>query len=232
MHAVVRAVHDDRVVGDFQFVEQVEQLADVLVVVDHRVVVRRLPAPGLADAPSLGVRAEVHVRRVHPGEEGLAALVLARDEVRGGLDEVVVARLHPLAGQWSGVLDGLLADPSPPWVLGLVVLPRRTAVEHAAGAEALPELRESVLARVVGILGVLLGVEVVEVAEELVEAVRRGQVRVEVSEVVLAELAGGVAVVFQQVGDRRILGLQPDRRSRDADLAQPGAEHALAGDER
>ena len=54
VRAVVGAVDDDRVVGDAQLVEQVEQLADVLVVVDHRVVVRRLPAPGLADA--LGLR--------------------------------------------------------------------------------------------------------------------------------------------------------------------------------
>ena len=48
MRPVVGAVHDDRVVGDADVVEQLEHLADALVVVDHRVVVRRLPAPGLA----------------------------------------------------------------------------------------------------------------------------------------------------------------------------------------
>ena len=42
-------------------------------------------------------------------------------------------------------------------------------------------------------LGLLLGVEVVEVAEELIEAVHGGQKLVLVAEVVLAELAGGVA---------------------------------------
>ena len=47
---------------------------------------------------------------------------------------------------------------------------------------------ETDLVRVVGILGVLLGVQVVEVPEELVEAVHRRQERVPVAEVVLAEL--------------------------------------------
>ena len=84
VRAVVGAVHDDRVVGDPELVEQIEQLADVLVVVDHRVVVRRLPAAGLPEALGLRVRAEVHVRRVDPAEERLAPLVLALDEVRGG----------------------------------------------------------------------------------------------------------------------------------------------------
>ena len=69
---VVGAVHDERVVGDAELVEQVEQLADVLVVVDHRVVIRRLPAPRLAEALRLGVRPQVHVRGVHPAEERLA----------------------------------------------------------------------------------------------------------------------------------------------------------------
>ena len=54
-------------------------------------------------------------------------------------------------------------------------------------------LRELVGVRVVELLGLLFGVEVVQVAEELVEAVHGRQVLVLVAEVVLAELAGGVA---------------------------------------
>ena len=46
---VVGAVDDDGVLGDAEFVEAVEQLTDVAVVVDHRVVVARLPKPGLPD---------------------------------------------------------------------------------------------------------------------------------------------------------------------------------------
>ena len=65
------------------------------------------------------------------------------------------------------------------------------AVEDAARAELLLERR---VLRVVLVLRLLLGVEVVEVAEELVEAVHGGQELVAVAEVVLAELAGGVAL--------------------------------------
>jgi hypothetical protein len=61
-------------------------------------------------------------------------------------------------------------------------------VQDAAGPVVLLELR------VLGIevaLGLLLGVEVVEIAEELVEPVVGRQVLVPVAEVVLAELSRG-----------------------------------------
>ena len=67
-----------------ELVEIVEHLADVLVVVDHRVVIGRLPASRLAEALGLGVRVEMHVRRVEPDEERLAGVVLALDEILGG----------------------------------------------------------------------------------------------------------------------------------------------------
>ena len=54
-------------------------------------------------------------------------------------------------------------------------------------------------------LRLLLRVQVVEVAEELVEAVARGQHFVAVAEVVLAELAGHVTLRFEQRGDGRVL---------------------------
>ena len=41
-------------------------------------------------------------------------------------------------------------------------------------------------------LGLILGIEVVKIAEELVEAVNRGQKLVAVAEMVLAELSGRV----------------------------------------
>ena len=232
VRAVVRAVHDERVVGDAQLVEQVEQLPDVLVVVDHRVVVRGLPGPGLPEALRLGVRTQVHVGGVHPAEERRAGLVLAADPVLGGGDEVVVAGLHPLLGQRPGVLDPLLADPAPARVLGVVVLLGGPAVQDTARPEPIPEVRELLLVRIVRQLRLLLGVEVVEVAEELVEAVHRREEPVPVAEMVLAELAGRVALVLQQVRDRRVLGLQPERRARHPHLGQAGPVAALSGDER
>ena len=82
-------------------------------------------------------------------------------------------------------------------------------VDDAAGAEPLPEVREVLGRGVVVELGLLLGVEVVQVAEELVEAVGGRQVLVPVTEVVLAELAGGVTVRLERGGDRRVPGWSP-----------------------
>ena len=113
-----------------------------------------------------------------------------------------------------GVLDPLLADAARTRLLRRVVLVGRPGVDDAARPEALAEVREVVRRRVVRELGLLLGVEVVEVAEELVEAVHGRQELVQVAEVVLAELPGRVAERLQQLGDRRVLGLQADRPSR------------------
>ena len=110
---VVGRVHDEGVVGDAELVEIVEHLADILVVIDHRVVIGRLPAARLAEALRLGVGEQVHVGGVEPHEERLAGVVLALDEVLGGGDELVVAGLHALLGQRAGVLDLLLADAAP-----------------------------------------------------------------------------------------------------------------------
>ena len=71
----------------------------------------------------------------------------------------------------------------------------------------------------------------VEVAEELVEAVHRRQELVAVAEVVLAELAGRIALRLQDVGDGRVLLRQAFRRAGQADLEQAGADRRLAGDE-
>jgi hypothetical protein len=66
-------------------------------------------------------------------------------------------------------------------------------VNDSPRTEPLLELREVLLGRIVRHLRLFFGVEVVEIAEELVEAVRGGQVLVEITEVVLPELPGRVA---------------------------------------
>ena len=83
---------------------------------------------------------------------------------------------------------------------GRVVRVAGLASQHAARAELGPEVR---ILRIVGVLRLFLGVEVIEIAEELVEAVHRRQMFVAVAEMVLAELAGGVAEGLQDVRDAR-----------------------------
>jgi len=55
---------------------------------------------------------------------------------------------------------------------------------------------------VAGVRGILHRVEVIQVAEELVEAVDGGQELILVAKMVLTELAGGVALRFERGGDR------------------------------
>ena len=51
----------------------------------------------------------------------------------------------------------------------------------------------------------VLGIEVIEIAEELVEAMHRWQKLVAVAEMVLAELSGRVALRLEQIGNGRVL---------------------------
>ena len=60
---------DDRVVGDPQLVELVEDLADLLAEFDHRVVVLRLPQSGLPADLVADLSVGVHAGEVLPDEE-------------------------------------------------------------------------------------------------------------------------------------------------------------------
>ena len=98
VRTVVGTVHDDGVVGDAQLVDLVEHGADILVVVDHRVMVRALPASGLAQALGFGVGAEVHVGEVDPDEHRFPGLGLFFDEFGGTGGGIIIDSLHALFG--------------------------------------------------------------------------------------------------------------------------------------
>ena len=139
VRAVVGGILDDGVVGEAEVVDQLEQFADLHVVLDHAVAVFVLP--GDAAMFRLHVGAEVHARGVPPAEERLPGLGLPRDELLGGGDDFVINGLHALLGERAGVLDGLAA-----LAVGL-------ALEHAARAVFLPELR---VLRIVQVLRLLI----------------------------------------------------------------------------
>src|SRR5262245_15366130 len=105
-------------------------------------------------------------------------------------------------------------------------------MDHTSGAELLLEVRKIFFRRVIRLLWILFGVQVIEVAEELVEAVRGGQVFVEVAKMVLPKLAGRVSERFEQLRNRWVLRLQTDGRGRNPDLREPGPVATLSGDER
>ena len=122
----------------------------------------------------------------------------------------------------------------------LPTLPKRGSTVGSSLSEALQSstprgpnfARKRRVLRIVRQFRLFLGVQVVEIAVELVEAVHGRQELVAVAEMVLAELAGGIAERLEQLGDRRVFLLQPERGARQADLGQAGAQAGLAGDER
>src|SRR5262249_12109438 len=149
---------------------------------------------------------------VPPDEERLAGLVLLLHEGQSPRGDLLVDRLHPLPGERAGVLD----------------LPARDGMDHAPRAELLPELLPL---RIVDTLRLLLGVEMVEVAEELVETVGGREKFVAVAEMVLPELPRRVAQGLQQLSDRRVVRAQSDIGPGQAHFGQAGADRRLSRDE-
>jgi hypothetical protein len=112
------------------------------------------------------------------------------------------------------------------------ILPSPQTMDHPAWSESRPEVRELLLGRVVILLGLLLGIEVVEVSEELVEAVVGRKKLVPVAEVVLAELPGGVALLLQPCRDGWISRAQTEVSSGHTHLSQSSPIWILSTDER
>ena len=101
--------------------------------------------------------------------------------------------------------------------------------QDAARTETQPELR---ILRIIGVLRFVLGIQMVEIAEELVEAVNRRQKVIAIAKMVLTELSGNVALRLEQFGKCRVLVRQPFLCSRQADFEKPVRIGLLAGDER
>ena len=91
-------------------------------------------------------------------------------------------------------------------------------------------LRQKIL-RIIRVPRVLHRIEVIEIAPELIEPVDAWQELVLVSQVVLAELPGGVAQLLQRGRDRRRLRRNADLGAGLADRGHPGTDRQLAGDE-
>jgi len=160
--------------------------------------------PRLTVGFGLQVREDVHARGVPPHEEWLAILVRLVDEVQRLLHHLIVDRLHALACQRPGVLCSSVG----------------VTVNHAAWPEL---LHERGIARIVGVLRLLAGIQVIQRSKELVETMRGWKHRVAVTEVVLAELPRCVAACLQQRCDGWILGPHSLRGTRQADLCQTGS---------
>ncbi len=72
----------------------------------------------------------------------------------------------------------------------------------------------------------------IQVAEELIEAIDGWQCLVAVADVVLAELSGGIAQVLEQPANRGVELAHAHRRAGVSHFAEAGADNVLAGQER
>jgi hypothetical protein len=170
----------------------------------------------------------MHARRVEIAEPRRILLRLSIYEIEGRGKELLIDSLHSLFRERSCVLDGLLADFAELLVNCGVIDFGGFTLEHAARAKPLPEFR---VLRIVVVVGLLFGIQVIEIAEKFVETVHRRQVLVAVAEMVLAELACRVAKVLHEFADSRVFGFDAKHGARRADLGEPGADRRLAGNE-
>ena len=186
----------------------------------------------------------MHARGVVPDEERLVGLLGAIHEALGLLDQHFVEGLHVVFGvaallphlvirghilerlERAFVDDALLADLAPARHHRRIVGIGRVGMHQVARAVFV----DPVL-RIVEPVRIGHRVEVVEVTEEFVEAVHRRQIFVQVAEMVLAELAGGVAHRFEQKRRRHRLLRHADVGAGLADRGEPGAQRNLPGDE-
>ena len=141
----------------------------------------------------------MHAAGIEPDEERLAGgLGLFHNVFSHGNDLSIIEVFHPLLSERPGVFDLLLAHLAEARIHGGIISVGGERVYHATCAKlffvcfkaARIGLAESL---VVALFGLFLGVEVVQIAKELVEPVHGRQVFIAVSKMVFSKMAGGVS---------------------------------------
>src|SRR5262245_19396051 len=106
----------------------------------------------------------MHAAGIEPHEERFFVTVRSVDEVDRGLEELLVDRLHAFLCERSRVLASLLAPWTEAGIVAGSIRGSRDALKDAARTELSPEGR---VLRIVRVFGLVLGVQMVKVAEEL-----------------------------------------------------------------
>src|SRR5215469_388746 len=113
---------------------------------------------------------DVHASGVEPEEERFAVVLRLLDELHGVAEDFIVNRLHALRTEFPSVFDLLFADLSPTRLNRCVIHVRRPAMDHSTGSHRL-----SCCGRIVRMARVLHGIQMIEIAKELIEAMYRRQ---------------------------------------------------------
>src|SRR5579864_6233922 len=172
VRTVVRAVNDQSVVCNAEFVQQVQQFTHVLIMIDHCVVIWRLPTAGLSETLRLGMCPQVHVSKIHPAEKWRLFFGLFCNPLFRGCCELVIAGFHALLCKRARILNLLLSYTAPAWLNGRVVFICRKAMQHATWSEILAKVREVLGTGIIRQFRLFFGVEVIQIAEKFIEPVR------------------------------------------------------------
>src|SRR4029077_20441509 len=111
-------------------------------------------------------------------------------EINGGGGGFVIDCFHPRFRYRARSFGGLLTGFARTGVGGRTLRVSGLASEHAARTNRLLHSR---VPRIKPVLRILFGIEMVQVAKKLVEAMHGRQIFISVAEVILTELARGVA---------------------------------------
>src|SRR5206468_4735725 len=171
------------------------------------------------------MRYDVHARRVEPAEERLAVIFRFLDESQREVTDLVIYGFHPFWIKRAGVLDLLFAYLAPARHHCGVIRSGRPGMDHVAGADFIQQLL-----RVVGMRRVFHRVQVIEVAEEFVEAVDGRQEFIQIAEMVLAELSSLIALGFEGGSDRAGFSRYADLGPRLADRRHASANGQFTHD--
>src|SRR5262249_5137983 len=162
--AIVGCVNDDGILSDAEIVKLPQELTDLPVVLHHAIGINA--KSGLSLRVRLEMSPYVHPSWIEPDEEWLLLLICSLDEVQGCRDELFIDRLHALLCERTCILTSLLAPRTEAGIIARCVRCRRKTFEHATGSELRSECW---IFRIIRVLGFLFGIEVIEIAEELIE---------------------------------------------------------------
>ena len=171
---------------------------------------------------SLHVGAKMHASCIPPAEEWLSGFVLFFDEVLCHGQRLFVDCLHAFLCERTGVFNRLSA-----LAIGF-------GVNYTAWSEDFAErlaVRQHHVARIVFLLWFFLRVEVVQVAEELIETMHGRQMLIAVALMILTELACRVAEAFQNSRHRHVGLLPAFFGSRHTDFRHAAPHWNAAADE-
>jgi hypothetical protein len=175
---------------------------------------------GLPFGFRLEVGEDVHARGVDVAEERLARLRLFVHPSEGRVGEFVVNCAHALYGQRAGVLDFLRTHFSKYRVDRGVIFVSSPTVNDAARQK---KRSEPWVFRIIGVFWLLFGVQVVQIAEELIKTVDTRQKLIAVAQMVLAELGGRVSQGLQDLGHGRVFEAQSHIRPGSTHFRKAGA---------